>query len=316
MKYKIGLVVGKFCPLHLGHEYVINTALTQSERVVIISYTSEKYYPAAHRRLWLSDRFGDRAIILVPEAGFPVDDAPAIEHREYCYQLLKSFGLSPDAVFGSEDYIPGFAAYLFADPVVVDIDRLRHPVSGTDIREKRVSLSDWVDPMVARVPAKRVLLIGGESSGKSTLAKALVQARPAWGMVEEFGRTYGEASEGLYTFPAMLHIAKVQVREEENHMLYFQNSVIVCDTSPLVTKFYSQKWFGLVDPMLDVLAQRTYDYVFLCQRDFEYEDGFGRNGDAFSREQETFYRKKLRQPWIDLYGPVTDRVKQVLKVVK
>jgi hypothetical protein len=32
--YKLGLVVGKFCPLHIGHKYVIDTAFEQSEHSI------------------------------------------------------------------------------------------------------------------------------------------------------------------------------------------------------------------------------------------------------------------------------------------
>jgi nicotinamide riboside kinase len=265
--------------------------------------------------------------VIVPESGFPADNAHEDIHRHYCAQLLLSLNLEPGAVFGSEDYILGFAEYLCGyfekngdrtkvKPVLVDVDRLRFPISGTAIRRGSALIEDWTDPIVYTTPAKRILLIGGESSGKTTLARALLRARGAWGMVEEFGRTYGEATDQQYTFSSMSHIAKTQVKDEENHMLYYQHTVIVCDTSPLVTKFYSQKWFGSVDPMLEILSLRKYDYVFLTHRDFEYKQEIGRSGVEFAEEQETFYMKKLRQPWTDLYGTVAERVAKILKEIK
>ncbi|MDP4366102.1 adenylyltransferase/cytidyltransferase family protein, partial [Escherichia coli] len=37
--FATGLVVGKFAPLHCGHEKLINTALAQCEELFIISYS-------------------------------------------------------------------------------------------------------------------------------------------------------------------------------------------------------------------------------------------------------------------------------------
>lgn len=35
--YKRGLVVGKFCPLHLGHELLINRAQEACEELLLVS---------------------------------------------------------------------------------------------------------------------------------------------------------------------------------------------------------------------------------------------------------------------------------------
>ena len=57
--YANGLVVGKFAPLHAGHEALINTALEQCETVCIISYSSPEIrgYEPEKRLNWLTTRF-------------------------------------------------------------------------------------------------------------------------------------------------------------------------------------------------------------------------------------------------------------------
>lgn len=140
-KYSIGLVVGKFAPLHKGHELVINTAFEQSETVVIISYTSSDLgYPAHQRRDWLETRF-PRAYIDVKESDVvPDDDAPDIEHRLFCAKVCESIQMIPDAVFTSELYGDGFARVLSerwekkVDHVMVDLHRVLVPISGTVLR--------------------------------------------------------------------------------------------------------------------------------------------------------------------------------------
>jgi len=58
-RFSTGLVVGKFAPLHLGHEHLIRTAFAQCERVVILSYTRPEFPSCGpeQRRAWLAARF-------------------------------------------------------------------------------------------------------------------------------------------------------------------------------------------------------------------------------------------------------------------
>lgn len=310
--FKLGLIVGKFCPLHKGHEYVISTALSQCEKVVILSYTSLPNAPTSpHRRLWLTTLF-PTAIVVVPEQGFPNDNDAEIVHRLYCKNTLAKLDMYPDAVFGSETYISGFAKVLGATPVTIDIDRKEFPISGTELRNNHKLMEKWTSPIVQRSLAKTILLIGGESSGKTTLAKELQRVLPMSGIVLEYGRIFGETTNNTYTYKDMLHIAKTQVELEESEMMYASGKYIICDTSPLVTKFYSQKWYNTVDPMLDILAQRTYDHVYFCKRDFPFVDDGTRNGVEFSNEQAQYYCSNIPQGFTTIYGSVENRIQNIL----
>lgn len=137
---KTGLVVGKFCPLHLGHEFLINTALSQVDRLLIISYTSRDLgFPASMRREMLTTRF-PTATVIVPMGEVPDDFEEEVVHREFCFQLAKNMDMIPDAVFSSEDYGVGFAEYLsnrsgkHVAHYEVDKARKNVPVSATMLR--------------------------------------------------------------------------------------------------------------------------------------------------------------------------------------
>lgn len=320
-QFNIGLVVGKFMPLHLGHELVINTAIEHCNQVVILSYSSiESSMIASHRRLWLTTRF-PKAIVIVLDSGFPNDDDEEETHRTFCYEICKKLNLLPNAIFGSDNYIEPFCNRMSelsnkkVTSYIVDSIRTKFPISGTMLREKPSLMQEFCSNIVNRPLAKRILLIGGESSGKSTLAHALVKKMPNWGKVDEYGRTFGEMHNNEYPYESMLHIALQQTYEEENMMMYYPNSIVVCDTSPLVTKFYSKKWFGKVDPMLEILSERTYDYAFMLYNDFPYVDDGTRNGVEFALEQAEFYIKNVKQPLVHLNGSVSERVNTVLSHV-
>lgn len=317
--YSVGLVVGKFCPLHRGHELVINTALAQCQQVVIISYTSLANAPtAAHRRTWLTKMF-PTATVIVPEGGFPQDSDSEEAHRVYCYNLCAMLGLIPDAIFASETYLTGFAQRMSqltnkeVTPIMVDLERIQNPISGTALRNDPALQTDWCSTVVNALLGKRVLFIGAESSGKTTIAakSALHFAGATW--VPEYGREMWDKREGKLQYQDMAHIGLTQVTQEEAAMR--THALVFCDTSPLVTKFYSKELFGRVNAQLDILAQREYDYVFWCTRDFGYVEDGTRNGVEFGTRQELFYKENLGNVTV-LSGSVDQRINTIQRVLQ
>jgi HTH-type transcriptional regulator, transcriptional repressor of NAD biosynthesis genes len=120
----VRLVVGKFCPLHKGHELLIETALAQCDAVRVISYSKPgfaKCEPDVRRR-WLERRFPTARVLVLddttlaerPDAPeWPPDDADQLLHRRFVgYLCCDLLGERVDAVFTSEAYGPGFAEEL------------------------------------------------------------------------------------------------------------------------------------------------------------------------------------------------------------
>ncbi len=206
--FATGLVVGKSAPLHCGHEKLINTALAQCEELFIISYSVPEMPDCEpeKRLTWLQVRFPQATfLVLTPELvarynlpAIPHNNADADIHRHYvatlCLQILRC---RPHAVFTAEDYGDGFANVLarrFAQPV--EHVRMARPVgdeapSGTlirsDVHRYRYMLANDVYYSFVR----RICLLGGESTGKSTLSKALAGVLDTV-YVAEFGRDYWE----------------------------------------------------------------------------------------------------------------------------
>lgn len=168
----------------------------------------------------------------------------------------------------------------------------------------------WLSAM-----SKRVLFIGGESSGKTTMCTVLSQMLGLpW--VSEYGRELFDEKAGHLDFDDYLEIGRVQVQREKVAMMCTRKAWILCDTSPLVTMFYSLEWTGKVDPNLVTRAKRQYDRIFLCARDFPYVDDGTRSGAEFSARQEQFYIDKLDQPFEILRGSIEARVVQVHRSLK
>lgn len=339
--YRTGLVVGKFCPLHLGHEFLISQAARQCETVVVISYTKPEFDSAefagagpGRRERWLRARFPALEILVLdderlaracvarglPVRSLPHNDDSADKHRRFvawvCTALL---GRSADVVFTSEDYGDGFAAVLaeyFGTPVAhvcVDRERQAVPASGTAIRADIDRRRALLAPEVYADFVRRACFLGGESSGKSTLAERFARAIGSV-HVPEFGRHWWHHRNGCFVFDDMLHIGRSQV-EAEDRLAASANGWLSCDTSPLTTLFYSLDLFDRADPALERLAARAYDAVFLCAPDFPFVQDGTRREAAFRTRQHAWYVRELtrrRIPFVELTGPVEHRLATVI----
>lgn len=320
-----GLVVGKFCPLHRGHEHVIAAMLAACRRGFVLSYTNPEFpgCPPASRRRWLAELFPAARAIVLDAAETPANDAPDLVQRRFVARVCRErLGTTVDAVFTSESYGDGLALELareFGHPVrhvAVDPARIAHPVSGTQVRADVHAHRDHLSPVVYADFVERVCLLGGESSGKSTLAAALA-AEFGTLHVAEYGREAWEARGGRLAFADLLRIAETQVAREQV-AARSANRFLFCDTSPLTTLFYSRHLFGRVDPLLAALAERDYAAHFLCAPDFPFRQDGTRQDAAFRAAQHDWYRRELARRgivWIDARGGVAERVALVSRAL-
>lgn len=132
---------------------------------------------------------------------------------------------------------------------------------------------------------RRIGLLGGECTGKTTLALALADALPAFvadeylrDFVRDFGRLPTAADqEGIYLTQQMT------VRTVERAAAFADVPWIIADPLPLMTAVYSVVYFG-DDSLIEagIADASTYDLVLWCDADvpWEAEDGM-RDGVEF-----------------------------------
>jgi NadR type nicotinamide-nucleotide adenylyltransferase len=334
-RHRLGLVVGKFSPLHLGHEHLIRQALDACERVVVLGY-SQPEFPGCgreRRQAWVARRFPQVLNIQVDDGwvrqrcaergltwrSMPTNGAPDAEQQAWLAWLLtEPLALRPDAMFASEAYLAPTCALLSrvfghtVTPVCVDPGRLAYTVSATRIRRDVHAHRAWLHPDVYRDFVRRVVLLGGESSGKTTLAQALATGfDTAW--VPEYGRERWTERNGQLTLPDLLHIGRTQVEREEA-MLAQANGLLFCDTSALTTLGYAGWMFGAQPEALQTLARRRYDLAVLCENDFGFVQDGTRQNVEFQRIQQAWYEARLNLcpfPVLRVRGSLMHRLAQV-----
>jgi HTH-type transcriptional repressor of NAD biosynthesis genes len=184
-----GFIVGKFYPFHRGHKYLIDTARKLvDDLVVVVAAKPRETIPGVFRYEWLRETFAFTPNV---DVGLIENDLPDDDHQAWANFTKDYLGYVPDFVFTSEDYGEGWAKALGSTHVQVDKARVEVPVSGTMIRANPLGYLDYLEPCVREYYVKRVVLVGAESCGKTTLAEALASEYcTKW--VPEYGRPFSE----------------------------------------------------------------------------------------------------------------------------
>ena len=168
----------------------------------------------------------------------------------------------------------------------------------------------------------RVVLFGPESTGKTTLSKALARYyNSVW--VPEYAREYLQDkwnNERKTCEPSdLLPIALGQMHLE-NELSQKTNTVLICDTNLLETKVYSEAYYsGSCDPLLEKFAiKNEYDLYLLTYIDVPWEaDDLRDKPNAREKMFQAFedQLKKHKKPYVLLKGSKTERFKLAIEEI-
>lgn len=158
---------------------------------------------------------------------------------------------------------------------------------------------------------KRIVVIGPESTGKSTLSEKLAaHYQTVW--VPEYARQYLEELPRPYEKEDLLHIAQGQ-QQLENRMKAQANRLLICDTDLYVLKVWSEHKYGDCDPqILQQIAAQPCDLYLLTYIDIPWQDDPQREypDPAMRNYFYHIYRDIVMQsgtPWADIRGSYQER---------
>ena len=163
---------------------------------------------------------------------------------------------------------------------------------------------------------RRVALLGGESTGKTTLAQALAERlHTAW--VPEYGRQRWEELRQTLSVDELVAVARRQIEWEDAATSRSGKGTdwIVCDTSPLTTLQYCLHDHGHAPEELQTLALRRYDVTVMCLPDFDFVQDGCRRDDGFRQQQHQWTLQRLAAMGVEPLlagGPLARRVERVM----
>ena len=167
---------------------------------------------------------------------------------------------------------------------------------------------------------RRLALLGGESTGKTTLARALAERlHTAW--VPEYGRQRWEELRATLSVDELVAVARRQIDWEERAAAAIDTPAawLVCDTTPLTTLQYCLHDHGSAPAELQAMALRRYDLTVVCEPDFEFVQDGCRRDDSFRSAQQAWTVARLAEMGVQavqVRGPVPRRVEQVLDAMQ
>ena len=311
-------MIGKFLPPHRGHKHLIDTALARCDRVSVIVCDKPEMRPSGIlRAAWLREIHPEAEVI-------PIDDRlPADDSRLWAENTRLVLGKSPDVVFTSEDYGAPYARFLGCDHVLVDRDRVTVPCSGTLVRASPLDCLDFLEPCVRAHYIVRVAIVGAESTGTTTLARALAEAYGTF-WVPEYGREYWmekvrRSEEGDWTEDEFVHIAEEQNRREDLAARE-ANRVLFCDTDAFATSLWFERYLGARSSRVEAVSKgRRYGLTLLTGAEIPFVQDGWRDGEAIREGMHRRFVERLteeRRPYVLLEGSPEVRLARATSLVE
>lgn len=166
---------------------------------------------------------------------------------------------------------------------------------------------------------KKIVVIGPESAGKSSLCAALSEYYESiW--CPEYAREYLLMNGVNYTYDDLLAIAKGQIQLEEEHekkmTAVAASNYLFIDTDMYVMKVWSEFVFAQCHKfILDQIVTRKYDAYLLCKPDIPWvKDELREYPDEATRQNLYHYYKDLMihqiTPWIEIEGGHEERLRK------
>ena len=165
----------------------------------------------------------------------------------------------------------------------------------------------------------KVVVIGPECTGKSTLCQQLAQHyNTLW--CPEYAREYLLKQGANYTYEDLLTIAKGQIALEEKHarLISKSPSLLFIDTDMYVMKVWCEFVFGKCHPwILKQVVERKYDLYLLCNTDLPWvKDELREYPDLQTRETLYYMYKDLlinqSTPWAEISGNENERLQKAV----
>jgi HTH-type transcriptional repressor of NAD biosynthesis genes len=314
-------VFGKFLPFHKGHEAMIKFALSKCEFLsVLICCSNKENYSAAVRQNWIKSCFQDEERLEVLTYQYNEDELPntSVSSKEISKiwaEVFKSIFPTHELLITSEPYGDFVAHYMNINHISFDIDRAKFPVSASMIKKDLGQYWNYLPDSVKQDLVTKIVILGTESTGKTTLSKELADYYHC-GLVAETARNI-IANSNNFNYTDLLKIAKEHAQNIEKSIA--AHHLLIIDTDIHITNSYSKHFFNkelIVDKEI-YESNRASLYLYL-KNDVEYIQDGTRLNKADRDLLDISHRNNLKQhqiQTIEIFGNWLERFEKSKKYI-
>lgn len=261
-----GLVFGKFLPFHTGHEALIRFARAHAGHLTVLVCASDKETIALETRMgWLRTTFAGEPGISVEGMAYDESKLPNTSESSRDVSRIWAAAFQErypdlDLLVSSEPYGDYLAEFMGIEHLCFDQGRELVPVSATAIRSAPVAHWGYLPEAVRPFFQQKVVLLGTESTGKTTLCRRLA-AHFEGACVEEAARQVVEHTQRV-TWQHLESILQAHA-EAIRKGLEQGKALTFIDTDHHITRSYARFLMGRDLPVSPKIARLNQADLYL-----------------------------------------------------
>lgn len=146
---KIGFTIGKFAPFHKGHEFLIETALKEMDKLIVVVYDTDVIDINTEKRAeWIKEKYPNVEIKFAhnPPSQYGLDKESVNIQMKYLTKIMENE--KPTHFYSSEKYGKSVAEYMNIIDRRVDNERQTVPISASQIRNNIEEKKNWIENRV------------------------------------------------------------------------------------------------------------------------------------------------------------------------
>lgn len=297
-------VFGKFLPFHKGHEAMINFALTKCDFLTVLVCCSDKEnIPDTIRRTWIQKTFKNENKIEVRT--FNYLESELTNTSETSKQVSETWAAIfrkqfPDysILITSEEYGSYVAAFMNIQHIAFDLNREHFPVSATAVRDDLFANWKFLPDSVKPDFAIKVVILGTESTGKTTLAEKLSEHFKCSLVREAAREIIADSNAFIFTD---LHLVAVEHSKRIDQAILGDSPLVIIDTDIHTTKSYARFSFGKeLEVNADIYNSNKSNLYIYLNKDVDYRQDGTRLSEAERNSLDLSHRQVLKDHNIEI----------------
>ena len=297
-------VFGKFLPFHKGHEAMINFALSKCDLLTVLVCCSDKENISdTVRSSWIEKTFENEKKVEVRtfnylESELPNTSVTSESVSKIWADIFKKLLPDYSLLITSEEYGNFVAVFMNIQHIPFDIPKKLFPVSATAVRNDVFNNWKYVPDSVKPDLLLKVVILGTECTGKTTLTEKLAKHFNC-SFVSEAGRDI-IANSNSFTVDD-LYLVETEHSKRIDESILADSPLVIIDTDIHTTKSYSLFTFEKeLEISTDIYNSNKANLYLYLNNDVEYLQDGTRLSETERNLLDLSHRQVLTEHKIDI----------------